>query len=98
MNADGSGRTRLTQTPLRAIMERRLKGGEGRAWNNVAPTWSPDGSQLVFLTDRTGCWEIWVMPVPGTDGGNPQPLLPGDVQHQLGLTYNSVDERVLSWR
>jgi len=98
MNADGSGRTRLTQTPLRAIMEEQLKGGQGRAWNNVAPTWSPDGSQLVFLTDRTGRWEIWVMPVLATGGGNPQPLLPVEVQDQLGISYNSVDERVLSWR
>jgi Tol biopolymer transport system component len=61
----------------------------------VAPAWSPDGSQIVFLTDRTGRWEIWTM---GADGSNQRPLLPAEVQAQLGIAYNSVGERMLSWR
>jgi Tol biopolymer transport system component len=95
MNADGSGRARLTETPLRAIVEARIRGEETQAWNNVAPAWSPDGSQIVFLTDRSGRWEIWTM---GADGSNQRPLLPAELQAQLGITYNSVGERVLSWR
>jgi dipeptidyl aminopeptidase/acylaminoacyl peptidase len=95
MMADGSGRVRLTETPLRAIVEARIKGEEGRAWNNVAPAWSPDGSQIAFLTDRTGRWEIWVMQA---DGSNQRPLLPHDTLDQLGIGYDSVDERVLSWK
>ncbi|GAB4548765.1 MAG: hypothetical protein Kow0063_43660 [Anaerolineae bacterium] len=95
MNAGGGGRARLTKTPLRAIVEARINGQEGRAWNNVAPAWSPDGSQIVFLTDRAGRWEIWTM---GADGSHQRPLLSPQVQDQLEIDYDSVYERVLSWR
>ncbi len=95
LNADGGGRMRLTETPLRAIVEQRLQGQEPRAWNNVAPAWSPDGSQIAFLSDRTGRWEIWLM---GADGGNQRPLFPAGTPEGLGLQYHYVGERVLSWR
>jgi Tol biopolymer transport system component len=29
------------------------------------PDWSPDGTQLVFQSDRSGNWDIWVMPSTG---------------------------------
>jgi hypothetical protein len=80
---------------LRAIVEARIKGEEGQAWNNVAPAWSPDGGRIAFLTDRTGRWEIWVM---RADGSNQQPLLPDDVLDELGIGYDSVNERVMSWK
>jgi hypothetical protein len=95
MNADGSGRTRLTKTPLRAVVEARINGGQGQAWNNVAPAWSPDGNQIAFLTDRTGRWEVWIM---NADGSNQKPLFPAEVQDQIEISYESVDERVLSWK
>ncbi len=95
LNADGSGRIRLTQTPLPTLVEQRINGQEPRAWNNVAPTWSPDGSHIAFLTDRSGPWEIWVMQ---SDGGNQHPLFPPETLHGLGLQYYNVDERAISWR
>jgi len=95
MNADGGGRVRLTQTPLRVIVEQHINGHAERAWNNAAPAWSPDGTQIAFLTDRAGPWEIWLM---NTDGSQQRPLLPSEAQAGLGLQYNGVDERVLSWR
>jgi TolB protein len=101
INADGSGRVRLTQTPLRVIADQQINGETPRSWNNVAPAWSPDGSQISFLSDRTGGWEIWVM---SADGGNQRPLFPagtltGLALHPEGtLQYNNVDERMLSWR
>lgn len=91
LNADGSGRVQLTQTPLWVT----TGPDEQPAWNNVAPAWSPDSSQIAFLTDRTGRWEIWVMNV---DGSNPHPLFSDEVNDQLQITYDFVDERVLSWK
>ncbi|PWH14093.1 MAG: hypothetical protein DDG58_13090 [Ardenticatenia bacterium] len=91
LNADGSGRVRLTQTPLWVTA---MPEG-GRQWNNVSPTWSPDGSQIAFLTDRTGRWEVWVM---NWDGSNPHPMFPPEVNDQLPIRYDFVDERVISWR
>jgi Tol biopolymer transport system component len=60
-----------------------------------SPTWSPDGSQIAFLTDRTGQWEIWVM---NADGSNQRSLLPAGTLDGIALQYNGMDERVLSWR
>ena len=54
MNADGVGQVRLT--------------------NNVAldaeADWSPDGSQIVFSTNRDGNFEIYLMNADGTDQTN----------------------------
>jgi uncharacterized protein YraI len=95
MNADGSGRIRLTETPLRVVVDQRIKGEEPRPWNNVAPVWSPDGTQIVFLTDRTGQWELWVMNANGSDQ---RPLFPAGTLDDLDLQYYNVGERALSWR
>jgi uncharacterized protein YgiM (DUF1202 family) len=92
VNSDGSGRIRLTQTPLWVPVQ---PDSDGKQWNNVSPTWSPDGSQIAFLTDRTGRWEIWIM---NADGANQQPMFPADIANQLEIAYDFVDERVLSWR
>ncbi|RME75893.1 MAG: hypothetical protein D6784_07040 [Chloroflexi bacterium] len=91
LNADGSGRVRLTKTPLWV----GVQPDADKTWNNVAPAWSPDGSQIAFLTDRSGRWEIWVM---NPDGSNPHPLFSNDINDQLNLSYHFVDERVISWR
>ncbi len=91
LNADGSGRVRLTQTPLWETAQPEEK----KPWDNVAPAWSPDGTQIAFLTDRTGRWEIWVMNV---DGSNQRPLFSDEINDQLDLTYNFVDERMISWQ
>jgi uncharacterized protein YgiM (DUF1202 family) len=91
MNSDGSGRVILTKTPLWVTAQ----PGANKPWNNVSPAWSPDGSQIAFLTDRSGRWEIWVM---GADGSNQRPMFTDEVNDQLQFTYDFVDERVLSWR
>jgi Tol biopolymer transport system component len=57
--------------------------------------WSADGSQIAFLTDRTGRWEIWVM---NADGSNQHALLSEDAQASLDLQYSNMNERGLSWR
>lgn len=107
MNIDGSGRQRLTSTPLRVLAERRQPvqaevagqtryvAGQNPAWNNAAPVWSPDGSRIAFLTDRTGQWEIWLM---NADGANQRPMFPNAALNGIALHYAGVDERMLSWR
>ena len=53
--ADGSARTQLTSPPGRSF----------------APSWSPDGRQIAFSSDRDGNWEIYVM---NRDGSGPTRL------------------------
>ena len=50
VNADGSEYARLTVDPD----------------NGMVPTWSPDGSRIIFMTWRTGTTEIWLMNADGT--------------------------------
>ncbi len=50
--ADGSRETALDQSPA----------------NDYAPMWSPDGSRVMFLSDRTGTESLWTVRV---DGGRP---------------------------
>lgn len=76
-------RTRLTAPSL-------LEGN----YSSAAPAWSPDGKQIAFITNRSGQWEFWVM---NADGSNPRPLLPADLAKQIPVTYNEVDERLISW-
>jgi uncharacterized protein YgiM (DUF1202 family) len=92
LNADGTNRVQLTQTPL---WEGIRPDAPDRQWNNVAPAWSPDGSRVAFLTDRNGRWEVWVM---NADGSSAQPLFSDEINDQLDITYDFVDERVMSWR
>jgi Tol biopolymer transport system component len=41
---------------------RRLTTSGG---NDGLPTWSPDGDQIAFVSDRDGNWGIYVMPAAG---------------------------------
>ena len=107
LHIDGSQRQRLTETPLPVLVENnrlvsqavngqlRFVPPENPHWNNAAPTWSPDGSQIAFLTDRTGQWEIWIM---RADGSEQRPMFPNGALAGLTLNYAGVDERMLSWR
>jgi len=95
LNADGTGRVRLTETSVRARLEQMVNGQMPQSWNNAAPAWSPDGSQIAFLTDRSGQWEIWVM---AADGSNQRPLVSAEALAGVTLQYNGMEERMLSWR
>ncbi len=79
-NADGTNVVALTrpETTLVDVLP-----------HNVAPDWSPDGRYIVFLSNRTGRWQLWVM---DADGANLR-ALPVDVP----IEYNYQAEQVVSW-
>ena len=62
--------------------------------NNISPTWSPDGSQIAFLSDREGAWNIWVM---NADGSNQRPMFGPGTLTDIIFEFHGVDERMLSW-
>ena len=67
MNADGSGQRNLMRKPTR----------------DFAPTWSPDGRKIAFMTRRDGNLEVYVM--------NP------DGSGQRNLTRSPWNEGSLAW-
>ncbi len=95
MNADGSGEVRLTETPRKLLIAQIVEGKAAQSWNNAAPAWSPDGSQIAFISDRNGSYEILVM---NADGSGQRVLVPAAALAGLKIQYDGVDERVISWR
>ena len=74
VNFDGSNLANLTEGP----------GNEGLA------TFSPDGSKIAFLSDRTGGWAVWVTSV---DGSNPVKAF--DLPGSMGDDW--LGERISWW-
>jgi Tol biopolymer transport system component len=58
MNADGSGQTRLTAT---------FTGTATNPPSSSQPMWSPDGQRIIFRSDRSGNYNVWVMNADGTN-------------------------------
>ena len=67
MNADGSDQTRLTT----------------KSFDNLFPSWSPDGTQIVFASDRDGNFEIYTMNADGSE--------------QTRLTNNEFSDKNPDW-
>ncbi|HEX9774684.1 MAG TPA: PxKF domain-containing protein [Actinomycetota bacterium] len=67
MNADGTGVTQLTDA-----------AGQSRY-----PSWSPDGTRIVFGSSRDGNWEIYVMNADGSG--------------QTRLTFDAAEDASPSW-
>jgi Tol biopolymer transport system component len=70
MNSDGSDQRNLTNDPAQ----------DGYNWEF---SWSPDGSQILYTTDRDGNLEIYIM---DADGGN-----------QTNLTNNPANDHSPIW-
>lgn len=62
MNADGTGLANLTNDPA--------DDWRTGAINDWAPAWSPDGSKILFATNRDGNDEIYVMNADGSSQTN----------------------------
>jgi Tol biopolymer transport system component len=71
-NRDGSGLRRLTETDE---AQTASESGKDTFVPEVKghPSWSPDGSKIVFWSTRTGRQQIWVM---NADGSNAYSLSP----------------------
>ncbi|HHY54936.1 MAG TPA: SH3 domain-containing protein [Chloroflexi bacterium] len=85
INPDGSGVVALTR-PVTTLVDQLP--------SNVAPAFSPDGKQIVYLSNRrddneAGPWRLWVM---NADGSNQRPL-PIDIE----INYGFGGEQVVSW-
>jgi serine/threonine-protein kinase len=47
--------------------------------DDVSPFWTPDGSKILFLSDRTGARSLWMVPVTDGTATGPAVLLRADV-------------------
>ena len=54
MKTDGSEQTRLTQNPA----------------SDRFPAWSSDGKRIIFMTDRDGNREVYIMNADGSEQTN----------------------------
>ena len=55
----------VDETPVREfslLAERELTSGN---WDDLAPSFAPDGKSIVFASNRSGSWDIWNMELNG---------------------------------
>jgi Tol biopolymer transport system component len=73
---DGSRETRVVQNPA----------------NDSSPLWSPDGSQLLFLSDRTGSNALWTVSIENGRPNGPAASIKTDVGSisLLGMTKSGA--------
>ncbi len=77
VNADGSNLQRLTDN----------------AGDDTDPDWSPDGTRIVFVSNRDGNDELYLMPAPG-----PQAQVNADGGDPRRLTYEKANDWQPAWR
>jgi TolB protein len=96
VSADGGGPRKVTDHPA----------------NDIHPAFSPDGSELAFVSDRDGVDHIWVAPLEeGHRIGEPRQLSRGEASHLFPVwspdgdriacrveTANSVEAAVIDAR
>lgn len=82
-NADGSGALALTSQPAQS----------SRPVNNVSPAVSPTGREVVFLSDRNGKWQMYVM---NSDGSNQRPFAPQALA-AIDFAYDFNADRMVHW-
>ncbi len=63
------------------------------AVHNATPTWSPDGQQIMFMSDRNGKWEFFVA---NADGSNVRQVLK-NVTDSISVKFTYENEGVMDW-
>ncbi len=87
VNADGSNPTAITSPdPIQYYLL-------GVAVHNVAPTWSLDSQQILFLSDRNGKWEFFAA---NADGSTLRQVLK-NVTDRVPLRFDFENERMMDW-
>lgn len=87
VNADGTSPTNVTSPNM------VLYTLFGVVVNNVAPTWSPDSQQILFLSDRNHKWEFFVA---DSSGSNIRQVLK-NVTDKISLRFDFENERMMHW-
>lgn len=87
VNADGTNARGITQP------DPFLYTFWGVKSQNVAPVWSPDTKQILYLSDRNGRWEFFVM---NADGSNVRQVLK-NVTDLVKIRFDFELERVMDW-
>jgi dipeptidyl aminopeptidase/acylaminoacyl peptidase len=65
-----------------------------QTWESIAPTFSPDGEWVAFVSNPGGEWGLYAVP---TDGGAIRPLIPGGLPDGLSLTFNAQTQQAVAW-
>jgi TolB protein len=66
--------TGTTPTPEFDFASQRTTFVTHDDFDNLNPTWSPDGRTVVYVSNRSGAWNLWSIDI---DGGDPRPLTAG---------------------
>jgi len=60
--------------------------------------WSPDGTRIAFISNRSGCFDTYVMPVPPVDPTVAASAAPRVMQGEASIAYSSpLPDRGVRW-
>ena len=82
----------LWLVPLRGGRARRLTRG---TVSDGSPTWSPDGKEIAFLSDRGGVANVWVLPL---EGGEPRQVTSFESGAMTSLSWSPDGRELLFCR